>query len=199
MQHGYSRFRRVPGVESSVNNESLHVEVCQWIEYACGVQFETMILDRRVHLGCTWISLLSEELLVSILLVCVKYTSRVIGHATSPRYCLDSPSISGWLEIYCTGSVSGQLRSGEWFPGAINCKLFNISDSGNIPNSFVTLVSGAPEIVKQQGIGIKLQSSGAPQNTDFFYRFRNHNSTENIWWRWVLTANGQILTQRNIQ
>jgi hypothetical protein len=36
----------------------------------------------------------------------------------------------------------------------------------NILNPFVTLVSGVPEIDKQQGIGIKLESSGAAENTD---------------------------------
>jgi hypothetical protein len=175
------------------------VKIGQWIEFVCGIKSKTINLDRRVDLRSAWTSFLSEEILGCILPVSLEYASHVSGYDTSIRYSLHSLAIPGWLEIYCTGSVSGQLRSGEWFPGAINCKLFNISDSGNIPNSFVTLVSGAPEIVKQQGIGIKLQSSGAPQNTDFFYRFRNHNSTENIWWRWVLTANGQILTQRNIQ
>ena len=48
----------------------------------------------------------------------------------------------------------------------IDSKLFNIDDSVNIPNSFVTLVPGAPETDKQQGIGIKLGSSGTPENTD---------------------------------
>jgi hypothetical protein len=56
-----------------------------------------------------------------------------------------------------------------------------------------------PEIDKQQGIGIKLESSGAAENTDLVWRFRNHNSMDNIWWRWAVTAAWQILTQRNIR
>jgi hypothetical protein len=55
-----------------------------------------------------------------------------------------------------------------------------MDDSVNIPNSFVTLVSGAPEADKQEGIGIKLGSSGTPENTHLFCRFRNYNSTDNI-------------------
>jgi hypothetical protein len=31
------------------------------------------------------------------------------------------------------------------------------------------------------------------------WRFRNHNSTDNIWSTWAVTAAWQILTQRNIQ
>jgi hypothetical protein len=47
----------------------------------------------------------------------------------------------------------------------------------NIANSFLPLVSGAPEIGKQQTIGIRHGSSGAPENTDLVCRFRNANST----------------------
>ena len=64
---------------------------------------------------------------------------------------------------------------------AIDCKLFNIDDSVNIVNSIVTLVSGAPEIDKQQMIGIKLESSGTPDHMDVVCRFRNHNSTRVIY------------------
>jgi len=62
----------------------------------------------------------------------------------------------------------------------MDCKLFNIDDSVYIPNPFVTLVSGAPEIDNQQRIGIKLGRSGAPEKTDLVFRFRNLNSKDNI-------------------
>jgi hypothetical protein len=171
----------------------------RWIEFACGVKSETINLDRRVKLRCTWTSFLSEEILGCILRVSLEYTSRVSGYDTSTWYCLDSLSIPGWLKKYGTGSVSWESRSWERFSCAIDCKLLNIDDSVNIPNSFMTLVSGAPEIDTQQGIGITLGSSGTHENTELVCRFRNHNSTYNIWSRWAVSAARQILTQRNIR
>ena len=53
----------------------------------------------------------------------------------------------------------------------MDCKIINIDDTVNILNSFVTLVSGGPEIDKQPGIRIKPGSSGAPENTDLVCRF----------------------------
>jgi len=44
----------------------------------------------------------------------------------------------------------------------------------------VTLVSAAPEIDKHPIMGIKLGSSGRPENTDLVCRFPNHNSTQTI-------------------
>jgi len=143
---GYGQFRGVPEVGSYGNNEWRLVKSGSWIEYACGVKSETINLDRRVDLRCAWISFLSEEILGCILWVCRDYASRVSGYDTSTGYRLDSLSIPGWLEIYCTGSVSGKSRHWLRFSFAIDCKLFNIVDSENIPNSFAILVSGAPRI-----------------------------------------------------
>jgi len=199
MRSGYTRFAGVAGVGLYVNNEWLLVKVGRWIEYVCGVKSGTINHDRRVDLMCTWTLFLSEEILSFILLVSLEYASCVSGYNTSTRYRFESLSIPGWFKIYCTGSVSGESRSWEWFSSAIDCKLFNIDDSVNISNSFVTLVSGAPGIDKQQGIGIKLGSSGTPEDTDLIWRFPNHNSTDNIWWRRALTAARQIITQRNIR
>jgi hypothetical protein len=52
----------------------------------------------------------------------------------------------------------------------MDCKLFNIDDSVDIPNAFVTLISGAPEMDKQQRIGINLGGSGTPENTELVCR-----------------------------
>jgi hypothetical protein len=110
MQSGYSWYRGVAGVGSYVNNECLHVETSLWIEYECGVKSGTITLDRQVNLKYAWISLLSEEILGSILRVSLEYGSRVLGYDTSTQYRLDSLSIPGWLEMYCDGSVSGESR-----------------------------------------------------------------------------------------
>ena len=199
MRSGYTEFRGVPGVGSYVNNEWLLVKIGRWIEYECGVKSETINCDRWVSLRCAWTSFLSEEILGCMLRVSLEYTCRVSGYYTSTRYRLDCLSIPGWFKVYCTGSVSGGSRSWERFSCTIDCKLFNIDGSVNISNSFVTLVSGVPEIDKQQGIGIKLGSSGAPENTDLVWRFQNHNSTDTIRWIWAVTEARQILTQRNIR
>jgi len=143
---GYSWFRGVPGVGSYVNNEWLLVKIGRWIEYACGVKSETINLDRWVNFRCTWASFLSEEILGCIHRVILEYASCISGYNLSTRYCSDRLSIPGWVEIYCTGSVSGESRSWQRYSCAIDCKLLNIDDSVNIPNPFVTLVSGAPEI-----------------------------------------------------
>jgi len=198
MWSGYTLFRGMSGVASYVNNEWLLVKIGRWIEYACGVQSETINRDRRVDFSCAWTSFLSEEILGWILQVSLQHASRVSQYDTSTRYRLDCLSIPAWFDKYCTGSVSGGSRSWERFSCATNCNLFNIDDSVNISNCFVTLVSGAPEIDKQQGIGIKLGSSGAPENTDLVWRFWSHNSTDNIWWRWAVNAAQKILTQRII-
>jgi hypothetical protein len=44
----------------------------------------------------------------------------------------------------------------------------------------MTLVSGAPELDKQQIMGIKRESSGTPEHMDLFCRFWNHSSTQTI-------------------
>jgi len=186
MWSGYTRFRGMPGVGSypglgsNVNNEWQLVNIGRWIENASGVKSGTINLVRRVDLRCAWTSFLSEEILGCIHRVSLEYASRISAYDTSTWYCLDSLSIPGCLEIYCTGSVSGESRSWQWFSCAIDCKLFNIINSVNIPNSFVTLVSGAPEIDKQQIIGIKVGSSGTHENTDLICRFWNPNSTQPI-------------------
>jgi len=158
MRSGYTRFRDAPGVWSYVNNEWLLVKIGRWIEYACGVKSETINRERRVILRCAWTSFLSEEILGCMLWVSLQYASHVSGYDTSTRYCFYCLSIPRWFEIYCTGSVSGGSRSWERFSCANDCKLFNIDDSVSISNSFVTLVSGAPEIDNHQAIGIKLGS-----------------------------------------
>jgi len=125
-----------------------------------------------VDLRCAWTSFLSEEILGCILPISLNYASCVSGYNTSTRYRLGSLSIHGLLEIYCTGSIAGGSRSRQRFSCSIDCKLFIIDDSVNIPNSFGTLVSGAPEIYKQHIIGIKLGSSGAPDHTDVICRLQ---------------------------
>jgi len=62
----------------------------------------------------------------------------------------------------------------------------------NIPNSFMTVVSGAPQIDTHQIICFKLGGSGAPEYTDLVRRYCNHNSTwtvynENAQCRQILT------------
>ena len=146
IQSGYSWFRGVPGVRSYLNNECLHLQISNWIEYASGVKSETITPDRRVDLRCSWISSLSMEILGSILQVRLKYVSRVIGYDTATPYRWDSLSIPGWLEIYSDGSVSGESRCWERFSCPIARKLFSIIDSVNIPNSFAILLSGVPAI-----------------------------------------------------
>jgi len=156
------------------------VKISHWIEYACGVISEMITLDRRVDLGCAWTSFLSEEILACILRVRLEYVSCVLGYDTSNRYRLDSLSILAWLEIYCTlldqSQESGEVDSDS----PIDSQLFNIVVSENMPHAFVTLVSGAPEIDKQQIIGIKLGGSGVPENSNLVGRFRYHNSTWTI-------------------
>jgi len=196
MRSGYTWFRGVPGVGSYVNNEWRLVRIGQWIEYACGVKSETINLDRRVDLKCAWTSFPREEILGWIVQVSLESASHVSGYDASTQYRLDTLSIPGWLEIYCDGTVSGESRSWQQFSCAIDSELFNIVDSSNIENSSMTLVSGAPEIDKQQIIGITLGSSGAPENTDLVCRFRNHNSartTRNDEEQWLQCR--QILTR----
>jgi len=195
----YTHFRGVPGVGSYVNNMGLRVKIGQWIEYVCSIKSENINLDRRVDLRCDLSSFLNEEILGWILRVSLEYASCASGYDMSTQYCLARLCIPGWLEIYCTEFVSGESRSWDRFSSAINWKLFNIDDWVNIPNFFVTPVSGAPEIEKQQWIGIKLGSSGRLEITDLVCIFRNHNSTDTRWWWWAVTAARQILTQRNIQ
>ena len=110
MQSGYSRFRGMPGVGSYVSNERLHVEICRWIEYVCGVQSETITPDRWVDLRCAWTSFLSEEILGWLLPVGLEYAGCLLRFDTSTRYRLDSLCIPAWLEIYCDGSVSGKSK-----------------------------------------------------------------------------------------
>jgi len=79
-------------------------------------------------------------------------------------------------------------------------KLINIIDLVNMPNSFMTIVLGAPEIDKHQIISIKLEGSGAPENSDLIRRFWYHNSTstvynENVQLRQILTR--EYLALRN--
>jgi len=66
-------------------------------------------------------------------------------------------------------------------------------DSLNIPNPFVTVVSGAPQMDTLQMIRIKHGSSGTPENTDLVRRYRYHNSTGTIYNENALLR--QILTR----
>jgi len=156
------------------------VKISLRIAYVCGVKSGTITLDRRVGPRCAWTSLLSEDILGCIVRVSLEYPSRVLEYDTSIRYRLDSLSNPGWLEIYCTLQDQSQESREVDSNSLIDSKLFNIVDSENIPNSFVTLVSGAPEIDKQQIIGIKLGGSGAPENTNLIRSLLYHNSTQAI-------------------
>jgi len=95
MQSGDTWFRGVPGVRSYDNNEWWLVRIGRGIEYACGVKFETIKLDRMVHLGWAGTSSLSEEIFGCMLRVSLEYPSRVLGYDTSIQYCLDSLSVPG--------------------------------------------------------------------------------------------------------
>ena len=66
-------------------------------------------------------------------------------------------------------------------------------DSFNTLNSFVTVVSGAPQIDTHQIISIKLGGSGAPEYTDLVRRYRNHNSTQTVYNE--IAQRRQILTR----
>jgi len=180
MRSGYTRFRGMPGVGSYVNNEWQLDKIGQSIEYVCSVKSATINLDRQVDLRCASTSFLSEKIISCTLLVSLEYASHVAGYNPSTRYCLGSLSMRGSLEIYCTGSVSGESRSWQRLCCEIDCIWFNMVNSVNMPNSFVTLGSCVTEIDKKQTIGMKLGSSGAPENTDLISRFRNHNSTRTI-------------------
>ena len=162
------------GVGAYDNNEWRLVKIGHWTEYACSVKSETIKLNRIVPLRCAWTSFRSEEMLGWILRVSLKYVSSVSGYDTSTRYRLDSLSIPGWLEIFWAGSVSGELRSWKRFSCAIGWKSFNMVDSLNIPNSFVTVVFGAPQIDSHQKIWTKLGGSGESGNTDLVRRYRYH-------------------------
>jgi len=71
---------------------------------------------------------------------------------------------------YSAGLVSGESKNWQRLSGAVDWKLYNIFDSENISNPFVTLVSGVPEIDKQWIIGIKLSGSGVPENMNLIRR-----------------------------
>jgi len=125
------------------------VKISHWIDYACSVKSETITLDRRVDLWCVWTSFLSEKIHGCIPRISLEYASHVLGYEIFTRYCLDSLSLPRWLERYSTGSISRESRSWQKFSCAIDCKLFNLVDSENIPNPFVTLVSSAPKTDKE--------------------------------------------------
>jgi len=116
-------------VGSYDNNEWRPVKNGRWIEYVCSVKSETINLNSRVDLRCAWTWFLSQEIISCILQVRLESASHVSGYDTSTRSRLDSLSIPGWWEIYCTGSVSGESGSWQWFCRAINCKFFNNVDS----------------------------------------------------------------------
>jgi len=169
------------GVGAYVNDEWRLVEIGREMEYACCVKSETTKLDRMLPWWCAWTSFLNEEMLCCILRVSQVYASRVFGYDTSTGCRSDSLSIPGWLEISCAASVSGESRSRQQFSCAIHGNSFNIIDSVNIANSFVTVVSGASEIEKHQIFLIKLGGLGAPENSDIVKIFWHHNSTRTIY------------------
>jgi len=168
-------------VGSYVNNESQLDHIGWWIEFACGVEFETIKLNRRSDFRCAWTSFLSVDVLSCIFQVSLEYMSHVSWNGRSTWYHLDSQSIPGYIQLYYTGSVSRELGSWQWFSCAIDCKWFNIVDSVSILNSFMTLLSGVPAIDKHQIIGIKLGSSCSPQNLDLMCRLLNQNFRRTIW------------------
>jgi len=180
MRSRHTRFRGLPWPRSYVNNVWWLVQIGRLIEYACGVISQTIKLDWIVPWRCAWTSFVSKEILSCILQVSLEYVSCVSAYNTTTRSRWDSLSIPGWLEIYCTGTVSGESRSWPRFSCAIDCQLFNIDDSVNIPNSIATLVSGAPKIDKQEIIGIKLGGLSAPESTYIVHRFRYLHSTRTI-------------------
>jgi len=180
MRAEYTQFRGVPGVGSYLNNKWQLVNIGQWIEYVCGVKSETISLNRRVDLRCVQTKFLSKEILDSIHQARFEFESCISGYIPLTQYRQDSLCIHVSSKIYCTRSVWGVSRSWQWFSLAIDSKLFNIIDWVNILNSFGTLVYSAPEIDKQQMIGIKVGSSGIPENMDLVGRFRNHNFTLTI-------------------
>jgi hypothetical protein len=110
MQSGYTWFRCVTGVESYVNNDRLLVEISHWIEYACGVKYETITLNRKVGRSGALTSFLTEDIFGCVLQVSLEKASGVIGYYISTRYCLDSLGIHGWAHIYCARYVSGESR-----------------------------------------------------------------------------------------
>jgi hypothetical protein len=71
----------------------------------------------------------------------------------------------------------------------------------SIPNPFVTVVSGAPQVATHQTISIKLGGLGAPEKSDLVRRYRKHNVTrtiynENAQLRQILTR--EYTAQRNL-
>jgi len=99
------------GVGVYNNHEWQLGRIGRWMEYACGVKSETIKLDSIVPLRSAWTSFLSEEMLGCTLQVSLEYTSRVSRYATSPRCCLDSLSISGWLDIRSWISLRREVDS----------------------------------------------------------------------------------------
>jgi len=115
------------------------------------------------NLRCTWISLLSEEILNCNRQVSLEYGSRAWEYDTSTRYRLDCLSIPGWLEIYCAGSVEGKSKNWQRFSFAIDCKWFSIVDSVNILNSFAIVIT--------------CRGSDTPENSNPICWCRYHIST----------------------
>jgi len=148
MRSVYTWCGGVPGVGSYVNTEWRLVKIGRRIEYTCGVKSETIKLNRIVYLRCAWTSFLSNEILGCIFQVSLEYARCVEGYHISTGYRIDSHSISGRLQIYYTKSISRESKSWERFSHTMDFKLFNIVDSVNILNCFVTQVSGEPEIDK---------------------------------------------------
>lgn len=156
MRCGYIRLRGIPGVGSYRNNELQFVKIGWWIEYACGVRPETIKIDRRVDLKCTWSSSLREEINSCIHRVSAEYVGRGLQNNTLTWHRWGSLAIPGSFQLHCTEGVSGESRSWQPFSGAMDSKLFNSVDLENITNSIVAPVSGTPEVDKVQIIGIKL-------------------------------------------
>jgi len=165
------------GVESYVNNDWRLVKIGHWVDYGCGVNSETIKLDRMVPLRCARCELLCEKILGCIVGVSLRYASRSLEYDTSTRYRLDSLCIPAWLKIFCTGSISGGWRCWQRFSCAVDWKSFNNVGSVNITNSVITVASSVPLIVRHYIIGIKLGGSGTPENSDLVSRFRYNNST----------------------